>query len=514
MALIFDVAAKTISTLDAKVFITFVVIPLALYFIYSNKYTDHTNVPTVGIPPGLFGRLRAPYRWRTESQVLVNEGMLKYGNFHKPFKIGCPQRWIVFITNPTILNEMKSMPLDILSFRKQSEEFSQTKYTSHKGIMEDAWHMVPIMGGITERLAKILPDVVNEVATVLEGLDIASGDGWTEVKLFPVVVNLIARATSRVLVGLPLCRDEEYLNNVIDYSKSLIEAISWLEMTPRILQGLVARLLIGKNKTFLTILKQVGPTFEERRQQINVGDENTPNDVFKWILQAAPPDAPIHKLLGSLLLLNVASIHTSTVTLMHLLFDLAANPSYQAPLRDEIFDKLSGGWTKQALTEMKKTDSVLRESARVNGISVGTLMRKVVTSHTFSDGTHVTKGCWIGAPTISIHHSDKIYESPDIFDGFRFYRMRQAEGMANKFQNVTTSVDYLAFGLGSNPCPGRFFATNELKVILAHVLLKFEIKLKDGMARPENVYAGIACLPDISVSLLFRRRDDGRILKG
>jgi hypothetical protein len=53
----------------------------------------------------------------------------------------------------------------------------------------------------------------------------------------------------------------------------------------------------------------------------------------------------------------------------HVLLDLAAHPEYQEPLREEVESVLQefGGWSKQALTKMKKTDSILRESQRMNG---------------------------------------------------------------------------------------------------------------------------------------------------
>jgi cytochrome P450 len=53
----------------------------------------------------------------------------------------------------------------------------------------------------------------------------------------------------------------------------------------------------------------------------------------------------------------------------HVLLDLAAHPEYQEPLREEVESVLQefGGWSKQALTKMKKTNSVLRESQRMNG---------------------------------------------------------------------------------------------------------------------------------------------------
>jgi cytochrome P450 len=53
----------------------------------------------------------------------------------------------------------------------------------------------------------------------------------------------------------------------------------------------------------------------------------------------------------------------------------------------------------------------------------------------------------------------EIYPDPEVFDGFRFSKLRESEESGSaKFQVVTTSLDYLPFGHGRHACPGRFFA--------------------------------------------------------
>jgi hypothetical protein len=56
-------------------------------------------------------------------------------------------------------------------------------------------------------------------------------------------------------------------------------------------------------------------------------------------------------------------------TFVHLLFDLAAYPSYIQPLREEVEALVKEeGWTKASVGKMHKIDSFLRESQRVHGI--------------------------------------------------------------------------------------------------------------------------------------------------
>jgi cytochrome P450 len=137
---------------------------------------------------------------------------------------------------------------------------------------------------------------------------------------------------------------------------------------------------------------------------------------------------------------------------MHVMHDLAASPEYQEPLRAEIESVVGkfGGWTKQALTAMKKLDSVLRESQRLNGIALVAGMRKSLVPHTFSDGTFVPKGTWVAAPAAAVHRDVDVYENAGEFDGFRFARIREQPGQEAKHQMVSITSDYLAFGMGNH----------------------------------------------------------------
>ena len=53
--------------------------------------------------------------------------------------------------------------------------------------------------------------------------------------------------------------------------------------------------------------------------------------------------------------------------------------------------------------------------------------------------------------------------------------------------------------------PGRFFAASELKAMLAHVVMTYDIKFEDGKPKPANVYIGAACIPGKG-EIMFRKR--------
>ena len=54
--------------------------------------------------------------------------------------------------------------------------------------------------------------------------------------------------------------------------------------------------------------------------------------------------------------------------------------------------------------------------------------------------------------------------------------------------------------------PGRFFAAVELKTMLAHVLLNYDIKMANGAGRPNNISIASEMMPDPTAEVLFRKR--------
>ena len=56
--------------------------------------------------------------------------------------------------------------------------------------------------------------------------------------------------------------------------------------------------------------------------------------------------------------------------------------------------------------------------------------------------------------------------------------------------------------------PGRFFAANELKAMLAYIVVHYDLKVTgaDPAARPPNVYFANTVLPNPKGQVLFRKR--------
>ena len=54
--------------------------------------------------------------------------------------------------------------------------------------------------------------------------------------------------------------------------------------------------------------------------------------------------------------------------------------------------------------------------------------------------------------------------------------------------------------------PGRFFAANELKAMLAYIVVNYDLKIAGDGERPPNMYIGANVVPSPKGEILFRKR--------
>jgi cytochrome P450 len=260
--------------------------------------------------------------------------------------------------------------------------------------------------------------------------------------------------------------------------------------------------------------------------------ETEPNDCLQWLIHYAqerlpPSELSCHIIAGRMLALNFAAIHTSTFSITNLIFDLlSSDPSldYVGQLREEaaaILAEDNGVWTKRGLAKMHKIDSAIRESLRIRSFLSAGLVRKVTAAHgiTTPDGVHCPHGSSVGIAAMGIHNDNAIYPEAAQFRPFRYIDARDAvtaslekgklgtEDMIKKanYALVSTSADYQPFGHGRHACPGRFFAATELKLLLAYMLLNYDIEMMKE--RPAGKWVGNVSLPDMKATINVRRRN-------
>lgn len=133
-------------------------------------------------------------------------------------------------------------------------------------------------------------------------------------------------------------------------------------------------------------------------------------------------------------------------------------------------------------------------------------MRLAVQDVKLSDGTFIPKNTGVA---VSSHRmwDPTLHPNPDQWDGYRFYKIREEPGKQNASQLVSTGPDYLAFGHGQNACPGRFFASNEVKIALIQIIMKYDFELEKD-ASPQIYKHGFTLSGDPFINLRIKRREE------
>ncbi|KAA8643984.1 hypothetical protein EYZ11_011364 [Aspergillus tanneri] len=239
------------------------------------------------------------------------------------------------------------------------------------------------------------------------------------------------------------------------------------------------------------------------------------NDFLQWMMDNATPEEshPLD-LAHRQLLVSLASIHTTSMQTSHFVYDLCAHPEYYKPLREEIIGVLrqDGGFQKTTLNKLRKMDSFLKESQRKSPPLVLSFQRVVQRALRLKDGTYLARGTQLAMASDAIAHNPSCLPGggdPEDFDPFRYARLREdpsKPGNINRYQFATTDSTNLHFGHGIYVCPGRFFASNEIKLILCHMLLAYDFRFPQGQAHPANLSYEEAQYPDPTATVLMRQR--------
>ena len=133
--------------------------------------------------------------------------------------------------------------------------------------------------------------------------------------------------------------------------------------------------------------------------------------------------------------------------------------------------------------------------------------RNVLQPITLSDGQILPKGAHTLMPIALHQFQDPRLENPHEFDGLRYYKIRQTPGNSNRLQFATTDEYTLHFGHGKHACPGRFLASNTIKIILGQLLLDYDFRFPEGQGRPADVHAHEYIFPDPNGLVEFSERN-------
>jgi hypothetical protein len=405
---------------------------------------------------------------------------------------------------------MKKAPDDVLSVIETMNEFIQPEYTLDFLDNDDQYHTEIIRSKLTRNIAATFNEVREEIIMAMDDLIPTHEGEWVKVPIQETIQRVVCRATNRIFVGAPLCRNYDYQTLNITFAVNVMKSALIIRMFPKPLRRIVFRVISNLPSLIQQDIVFIRPMVEERFATMEEYGEDwdKPNDMLMWLMsEAKGVERSLKGVARRMLHVNFASIHTTSLTLTQVLYRLLANPEYVEPLRKEVDAVIKEeGWTKAGIDKMYKIDSFLRETQRLDGISTSSMGRFTLRPLKLSNGMTIPARTFVAVPACATHRDEIYHSNPEEFDGFRFAKLREeGDTTTSKYQAVSTSKEHLPFGLGRHACPGRFFAVNEVKALFAYILTTYDIKLEEGKEIPRDSHFGGLRFPR-NANLMLRAR--------
>ncbi|RYP31688.1 hypothetical protein DL767_005601 [Monosporascus sp. MG133] len=347
------------------------------------------------------------------------------------------------------LDELRQLPesdLDVL------HTFKDTLENDYTGVFPERSRTIIVNNAVKSDLTRALPRLTGLLSEEVERTvrsEFPPCDEWTAVKVTEPLHNIVAIVSGLIFLGPDLCRRPEYIRAAVNYTVDITAAVFRLKAWPWWTRPFVSRILpelvrLGDHRKDMKAFLE--PVIYERRRMKLAGDR-LPDDALQWILEKAEAAGitSIADLANMQLLLTMAAIHTTTLTTTR-----------------------------------------IQRHARISAVKSTVFW---LVAHLTTEGGFVNK-----------------------FDPYRFYKLRTTDipdpigyKSREQYQFVSVTKESMSFGLGRHACPGRFFAANEIKLILARILLEYDIKMPDGIETPySNFSVGVTNGTDPTKEILLR----------
>ena len=210
-------------------------------------------------------------------------------------------------------------------------------------------------------------------------------------------------------------------------------------------------------------------------EQIPRRRERGGDDLFSQLCRATDDDGALlstQDIVDHMSFLMMAAHDTLTSSLTTFVAELAANPTWQQRLRDEVtalelapneplpFDKLDA---------MPLTEMAFKEAMRLKP-PVPSIPRRAVRDFS-CHGHHIPAGTLVAVNPLYCHHMPLTWPEPERFDPLRF--TEEAQKQRHRFA-------WVPFGGGAHMCLGLHFAYMQAKCFARHLLQNVSVALPPG----------------------------------
>jgi cytochrome P450 len=231
--------------------------------------------------------------------------------------------------------------------------------------------------------------------------------------------------------------------------------------------------------------------FAQRRAEGPTGR----TDILTMLLEARDEDGqPLsdQHLRDEMITLLIAGHETTATSLSWIFSRILKRPDVMEKLRQELQTVVgTGPVTPKHVAQLEYLDATIKETLRLNPI-VPLVGRRLQTP-TRIGGRELPAGVVVSPCIYLTHRRPDLWAEPEQFNPDRFLGKKP------------TPYEFFPFGGGVRYCLGAAFATYEMKIVLAEILLRTELRLAPGYT-PRMVRRGITFAPSEGVPVVVVAR--------
>jgi cytochrome P450 len=443
---------------------------------------------SMALPPGpKLPALMQGLRFLTHPVGFFDDCRRRYGD---PFTVRIPVSGaVVLFSHPDAVREIFTGDADVLRAGEANVILRGIVGANSLLLLDGARHMAerrmmmpPFHGERMLAYGAVMRDVTEEAVA-----------RWPIGRPFPVLaetqaitLDVIVRTVFGVVDGARRALLTDRLRRFMSI------AVNPLLLWPRLQIDLGPRSPWGR---FLRLRREVDEILDDEIARRRGADASPAEDVLTLLLAArdeAGEAMPDEALRDELMTLLLAGHETTATALAWTLHRVLTEPGVRERIRDEL-DEVCGGRPVEPaeVARLEYLDGVVKETLRLNPV-IPDVMR-VLSRPVRIAGHDLPAGVGVAPNIYATHRRPDVWPDPERFDPERFIGAR------------TSPYAFFPFGGGVRRCLGMAFALYELRVVLATILARAELRLAPGYGL-RVVRRNITWAPSAGMPVVLTRR--------
>lgn len=246
------------------------------------KSPNLEHIPAIG-PTSFLGSYWFALKFRVNCSEIIQEGYETYKT--GSFRVADLTRWLI-VLNRCQLTDIANYSEDTISFNEAVRDNLRFDYPFGREYQHNSYHLALIRSQLTRGLSAIHAELMDEMVSAFDETLALKDNEWKSITIVDTINDIVVRTTNRAFVGLPLCRDPDWMTFNIKSAIDVFRESLILRLFPMFMLPLVAKFIVKIQQRTIRGANHLGPLVKRRRKCMEEFGE-------KW------PDKPVSVTSGS-----------------------------------------------------------------------------------------------------------------------------------------------------------------------------------------------------------------------